>query len=105
LGSVTAQALGPDYFDTDAFPTARYVAVILSIPDGYVAEGTLTIKDHPVLITLNFDLSVTDSIAEMSGTVLLDRRDFGIGDNMPDETSLGFAVRVNVALTASKTAE
>ncbi len=105
LGSVTAQALGPDYFDTDAFPTARYVADILSIPDGYVAEGTLTIKDHPVPITLNFDLSVTDSIAEMSGTVLLDRRDFGIGDNMPDETSLGFAVRVNVALTASKTAE
>lgn len=105
LGSVTAQALGPDYFDTVSFPTARYVADILAIPDGYLAEGTLTIKDHPVSITLNFDLSVTDGIADMSGTVLLDRRDFGIGDNMPDETSLGFAVRVNVALTASKTTE
>jgi len=38
----------------------------------------------------------------MSGAVTLDRRDFGMGPGYPDETSVGFAVTVTVALTATR---
>ncbi|MEP1933712.1 MAG: YceI family protein, partial [Roseibium sp.] len=105
LGSVTAQALGPDFFNSEEFPTARFEADILTSSETNVAEGTLTIKDRAIPVTLYFDLAVADGTAEMSGKLKLDRRDFGIGDNMPDETSLGFAVEVTVALTATNSTE
>lgn len=105
LGSVTAQALGPDFFDAATFPTARFTADILPMPDDrYVAQGTLTIRDATVPVTLNFDLSITDGVADMRGDLMLDRRDFGIGDTMSDEKSLGFSVKVDAALRASQPA-
>ena len=103
LGSVTAQALGPDFFDAATFPTARFTADILPMPDDrYVAEGTLTIRGATVPVTLNFDLAITDGVAEMRGDLMLDRRDFGIGDSMSDEKSLGFPVKVDATLRASQ---
>ena len=39
----------------------------------------------------------------MRADFTLDRLDFGIGDNMPKEDSLGFAVDVDVRLTAART--
>ena len=38
----------------------------------------------------------------MTGSLTLDRRDFGIGDNMADEGSLKFGVDVGVRMTASR---
>ena len=103
LGSVTAQALGPDFFDAATFPTARFTADILPMPDDrYVAEGTLTIRGATVPVTLNFDLAISDGVAEMRGDLMLDRRDFGIGDSMSDEKSLGFPVKVDATLRASQ---
>lgn len=103
LGSVTDQALGPDFLDAEGFATAVYEAEIFASPDGYRADGTLTIKDNSVPVTLPFDLSIKNGVATMSGEVSLDRRDFGVGDTMPDESSLGFGVAVSIALTATKT--
>ncbi|MEL7090623.1 MAG: cytochrome b/b6 domain-containing protein [Pseudomonadota bacterium] len=101
LGSVTSQAMGPDYFNTDAFPTAQFIADILPDVDGtYNATGTLTIRDQSVPVTLPFNLSVQGDEAVMLGSLSLDRRDFGIGDNMADESSLAFGVNVRVELTA-----
>ena len=48
-----------------------------------------------------FILSAVDGVAKMKSNLTLDRRDFGIGDNMPDESSLAFAVAVTIELTAT----
>ena len=102
LGSVTAQAMGPDYFDATTFPTATFAADIVPVVDGYEAQGTLSIRDQSVPITLPFGLSVNGDEASMTGSLTLDRRDYGIGANMADESSLAFAVEVNVDLTATR---
>lgn len=102
LGSVTGQAMGPDYFDEATFPTATFKADIVPIVDGYEAQGTVTIRDQSVPVTLPFGLSVNGDEASMTGRLTLDRRDFGIGANMADEGSLKFAVGVNVDLIATR---
>lgn len=103
LGSVTQQAMGADFFDAATYPTAIFEAVINRANDGYEAVGTLTIKDQSVPVTLPFGLSINDNFAEMRGSLTLDRRNFAVGDNMKDESSLGFEVAVDIALTADRT--
>lgn len=105
LGSVTGQALGPDYFAAEAHPTATFKADIIVMPEGYDAVGTLTIRDTAVPVTLPFELVLDGDTATMSGVLSLNRLDFGIGANMSDETSLAFAVDVAVNVTASRAAE
>jgi hypothetical protein len=53
-------------------------------------------------VTLSFDLTIVDGLADMRGSLMLDRRDFAIGANMNDESSLAFAVKVDIALTARR---
>ena len=102
LGSVTGQAMGPDFFNADAFPTATFSADILQATDGYVAQGTLTLRGVSVPVTLPFNLTLDGDTAHVDGTLSLDRRDFNIGDNMADETTVVFAVGVSVTLTATR---
>ncbi|MGB7316887.1 MAG: cytochrome b/b6 domain-containing protein [Planktotalea sp.] len=104
LGSVTGQALGPDFFDASTHPTAQFNAELVYQADGYIAEGALTIRGITVPVRMPFNLTVEGETADMKGRLLLDRRAFNIGDNMPDEGSLAFAVNVNVALRATRTA-
>ena len=105
LGSVTGQALGPDFFSATDHPTAVFKADIKHASDGYEAVGTLTIKDQSVPLTLPFSLSVDGNRAEMRGDLTLDRRSFGVGDNVIDPATLGFEVRVKITLTAERGAE
>lgn len=102
LGSVTGQALGPDFFDAETHPTARFDAELMYQADGYTAEGTLSIRGNSIPVVMPFELSIEDNMAQMSGRLELDRRDFGIGDNMPDESSLAFGVSVQITLSAQR---
>ena len=102
LGSVTQQALGADFFDTGTYPTAVFMADILRVADGFEAVGPLKIKEHSVPITPPLGLSINGDTAAMRGDLTLDRRDFGIGDNMNDEESLAFQVKVHITLTANR---
>lgn len=102
LGSVTGQALGPDFFHAEAFPSAIFSANILAVDTGFVADGTLSIKGTEMPVSLPFDLAIDGDTATMTGAAVLDRRDFKIGQNYPDETSLNFAVSVDIALTAKR---
>ncbi len=102
LGSVTKQALGPDYFSVEDHPTATFKADIVVIPEGHAAEGLLTIKDRSVPISLPFELQYDGDSASMKALVTLNRLDFGIGENMSDESSLNFAVDVRIAVTATR---
>ncbi|MBV2361365.1 cytochrome b/b6 domain-containing protein [Thalassococcus sp. CAU 1522] len=102
LGSVTSQAMGPDYFDAGQFPTARFEADIAPSETGFVAAGSLRIRGTDLPVTLPFEMTVVDGKADMQGQVTLDRRAFGIGDTMTDASQLGFDVIVDVAVTAAR---
>lgn len=103
LGSVTGEAMGTDFFNAEAFPTARYEAEIIRENGAYQAVGTLTIKDQSMPVTLPFDLSLDAGTARMQGSTDVDRRDFDVGASQQDEGTLGFGVDISVALTASRT--
>ncbi|SPF80845.1 cytochrome b/b6 domain-containing protein [Pseudoprimorskyibacter insulae] len=102
LGSVTSQALGADFLNAEANPTAIFTADIMATETGYQAPGTLTLRGVEVPATLPFDLTMDGDTATVSGQLILDRRAFNVGDSMTDEGQLGFAVPVTVDLTASK---
>ncbi|WP_299962013.1 cytochrome b/b6 domain-containing protein [uncultured Roseobacter sp.] len=102
LGSVTGQAMGADFFNAQAHPTAQFTADLIRQGDGYVADGTLTIKDQSLPLSFPFTLDITGGIATVAADTRLDRRDYNIGDGQTDEGSLGFGVDVAISLTAAQ---
>ena len=102
LGSVTAQALGPDFFDAATHDTATFKADILEDGPTYTANGTLTLKDMEVPVNLPFSLQIDGDTAVMQGQTRLNRTSFNIGETYPDESSVGFDVAVTVNLTATR---
>ncbi len=103
LGSVAAQAQGPDYFDTTQHPTATYAGPIVAGDDGSLTlDGTLTIKGHAASVPLPFTLTIEGDTATASGTATIDRRTFHVGDSMTDEASLAFPVEITIDLTATR---
>ena len=102
LGSVTSQALGPEFFAAEENPTATFAADILADGETYVADGTLTIKETEAPVSLPFALSLDGDTATMEGSTTLDRLNFNLGETYPDESSVAFDVGVNVALTATR---
>lgn len=102
LGSVTQQAIAPDFLSSESFPTAVFTAPIRPDGEGFVAEGTLALRGAEVPVRLPFTLDVAEGVARMAGQAALDRRDYGMGETYPDEGSVGFAVTLDVALTARR---
>jgi polyisoprenoid-binding protein YceI len=102
LGSVTDQAMGADFFNVEAFPTATFKGEITRTDTGYEATGPLSIREQSVPITLPFSLDLQEGAATMTGKLQLNRLDFGIGTQLPDEGSLGFGVDVDITLTATR---
>jgi len=104
IGSVTAQALGADFFAASTFPTAVFQADLITTAGGHNAIGTLTIRDTVLPVQMPFTLTVDGDTAQMQAGLTLDRRDFGIGAGMTDESALAFDVGVAVTLTATRAA-
>ena len=105
LGSVTDQAMGPEYFDADTHPTATFAAEIMASeasPGGHVAHGTLTIKGNAVPVEMPFTLVLENGTATAEGHLTVDRRDFAIAPGTSDEGTLGFAVDITFQLTAER---
>ena len=103
LGSVTGQAKGPDFLAAEEFPRATYQADIVKVADGYEAQGTLSLKGETAPLTLPFQMIISDDgVADMEGRLTIDRRTFGVGANIEDESQLGFSVAVRVKLTARR---
>ncbi|MFW2543474.1 cytochrome b/b6 domain-containing protein [Primorskyibacter sp. 2E107] len=100
LGSVTKQALGADYFNAEAYPTAVYTGEIFAVEGGYKLRGALDLKGTQVPLTMDFTLDLDGDTAMAKGEGTLDRRDFGIGESMTDPGQLGFEVLVSFELTA-----
>ncbi|MEM7710064.1 MAG: cytochrome b/b6 domain-containing protein [Pseudomonadota bacterium] len=102
IGSVSEQARSADFLASDSFPLATYEAVLRPEGDTYVAEGTFDLRGVQIPLTLPFELEIDGETATMTGQAALDRRDFDMGETYPDESSVGFGVTVDVALTATR---
>lgn len=102
LGSVSDQAKGPEFLDITKTPTARFTADLIAGPGGLEAKGTLDLHGKTAPLTLPFTLEITGDSARMTGSTQLDRRDFAIGAGYGDEATVGFAVQITVALTATR---
>jgi len=101
LGSVTSQAMGPDFFDATNFPTATYTGDLIAGPDGFYSDGILSIRDASVPVSFPFDLDMADDLAKMTGSVSVNRFDFGIGAGT-DESNLGPEVIITLSLSATQ---
>lgn len=102
LGSVTDQAMGADFLAAESHPTATFTGDIFSGEKKHVARGSLTIKDRSIPLDLPFTLDIKDQMATAEGSVTVDRRDFGIGMDTKDPSTLGFSVTVNFKVKASR---
>jgi len=100
LGSVTSDAMGPDYFDESTFPSAVFAGPITHVDgDQYQTAGTLALKGQTIDVTLDYTLTEVDGLWTMFGGTELDRRDYGIG-NVDSESNVGFSVKVSTELNA-----
>ena len=104
LGAVTGQALSADYLAAIDHPTAVFTARLLSEKDQMIARGTLTIRDVAIETEIPFTLNIQGGTAQSSGELIVDRRDFGIGNGVQDEGTLAFAVSITFTLTANRAA-
>ncbi len=102
LGSVTDQAMGSDFFNANDYPTATFKADLSVASDSFVADGTLTVKDTIVPVSLPFAMTISGDQAQMRGSVTLDRRDFGVGMGVTDTGTLAFDVKIDIFLTATR---
>ncbi|OCX67056.1 cytochrome B [Thioclava sp. SK-1] len=104
LGSVTDQAKGPEFFQTETYPQAILTADISREGDGpqHIARGTLELAGVSAPVVLTFTLTIEGNTAQMQGTAQLDRRDWDMGTGYSDETTVGFPVTVTVDLTATR---
>lgn len=102
LASLTAQALGPDYFDVQNYPLAVFEAEISQNDEAYLASGTLTLRGitHPV--QLPFRLDHDENTAKMTGELRLNRFDFAVGASLTDTSLLGEEVLIAIDLIATR---
>lgn len=102
LGSVAAQAKGPNFLNVGEYPKAVFAADIRAEGTGYLAEGTLSLAGADIPVRLPFTLEISGDQAKMVGQTRLDRRDYGVGKTYADEKTLGFGVDVEIELTAKR---
>ncbi len=93
---------GAEWFSTAAFPNATFkTTAIRAAGAGYVADGTLTIRDQSKPVSLPFDLTIDGDVAKMNGKLTINRKDFGLGGGWQD-SHIDPGVTVEVAITAHK---
>ena len=96
---------GPDWFSVHDFPQASFKTESISseAPGSYVAEGTLTIRDISLPVSLPFTLAIEGDVATMAGSLTMDRTKFGVGQGAyGGGTMVATTVTVNVELTATR---
>ncbi len=100
----------PDWFDTVQFPWAQFVTTSFekNTDGSFVAKGNLTIRDKTLPITLPFKLTTATAssgkvIAVMTGDILLNRLDYGVGQGAwGDTNTVGNSVAVSIKITATQ---
>ncbi|NQW11335.1 MAG: cytochrome b/b6 domain-containing protein [Alphaproteobacteria bacterium] len=98
-------AKGPDFFDAASHPIARFETRAITGRDGggYVAEGTLTIKNAAKPIALPFELDIADGVARMRASITVKRLDFALGTGeWATNGAVGETVEIRLTVTADR---
>lgn len=91
------------WFATATFPNATFqTSAIRAEGSGYVADGTLTIRDKSQPVSLPFDLAIEGDVAKMKGSLTIDRKAFGLGVGTWQDGHIAPEVTVEVSVTAKK---
>ena len=95
---------GEDWFAAAMFPEATFETdAIRAEGDGYVADGTLTIRGISQDVSLPFTLDIQDDIARMNGALTIDRSIFGVGQGAwADGKTVALEVKVEVSVVARR---
>lgn len=101
LGSVTAHAMGPNYFNVAVFPTATYYGRLIRDRDGFRSDGMLRVKDTRVPVSFAFDLTFYENSAKMTAMTTLNRFDFEMGNGI-NESTLAAEVILTMTLMATR---
>jgi len=87
-----------EYFDGAVHPKITFKSTkIDKTATGFVATGELTIKGVTKIIKLPFNYTENGAGGTFNGTVILDRRDFGVGGSswiMGDDVSISISIKV-----------
>jgi polyisoprenoid-binding protein YceI len=93
---------GADWFDVVNHPTASFNSTdVVSVEDGYMATGSLSLKGTEKEIQLPFKLRIEGDTARAVGNVTIDRNDFEIGTG-PLGPMVGSDVTIKFSLTATR---
>lgn len=98
-------AKGPDFFAVADHAAARFeTSTITRQGDGgYVAEGTLTIKDMAKPITLPFELDIADGVARMQARLVVRRLDYALGTGeWATNGAVGETVEIRLVMVADR---
>jgi len=93
---------GVDWFDVATHPIASFISSTVTKTDaGYMAEGTLTIKGTALPVTLPFSLNIDGDEAKATGSLSINRNDYGIGTG-PLSPMVGNEVAITFDLVATR---
>ncbi len=96
---------GNDWFHIKAHPQAAFVAKRCEKTGAgrYVAKGALSLRGVTRPVDLPFQLEIDGDLAHMSGQVVLDRREFGVGQGEWQSTdTVAASVRITPTVTARR---
>jgi polyisoprenoid-binding protein YceI len=101
---VEAEIAKPEWFDTKHFPQASFASrsIRATGPGRYEVSGSLTIKGRQQDVVVPVTLTRSGASATASGSFVIRRLEFGIGDGDWNDTSLvadDVRVRFSLALT------
>lgn len=94
-----------DWFSTARFAQAVYVAKSFKSLDGgrYQALGALTLRGVTRPLVVSFQLAIKSGEARMTGTSMIDRHVFGVGQGQfAGADTVPFAVRLDIGIVARR---
>lgn len=102
--AVQRRAIGPTFLDAARHPVIRFDLLSLepSGGDRYTARATVTMRGRTRPVTFPVDLRVTGDQAHLTGALVLNSADFGIGTAAPWNRLVGRLVTVRVSLQARR---
>lgn len=102
--AVSRRATGPAFLDVARHPVIRFDLRSLEPVGGdrYTARATLTMKGVTRPVAFPVDLRLTGDRAHLTGALVLNRADFGIGTTGPWNRLVGRQVTVRVGLQARR---
>lgn len=80
-GKLVGHLKSPDFFGTDAYPTAKFVikkAIATDTKGNYKIVGDLTIKTTTKEVKFNANLATDGSMATATGKIVIDRSEFDV---------------------------